>query len=330
MSTTTEELDREGIRDIKTSVFGSRPSSKLTKTSTRTEDQQAALKELLAMLTGDLEGFDSEVNLTEQELAGQELMKQLIGGTGDIFKSLQDATKFDQEGIDDLFQTTIRDPLVRDTRENIIPEIAARFGNQFFSSERQNQEGRAIDTLVRTLAGEKNRLVQGERGRQIQALDIFADFNTSAAGIASAESLATKRGDIKDRQRKELMNLLLGATDQNTVENIVTGKPGQKGFVGNFADSFGAGLGEGASSFASFCWVAMVLYGYTSETTTTIRAYAYKHVGDNSVLGTFLRAYLLHGKSWADKLLEGKLPWNYMKGIWDSLYKLALAEKGVK
>lgn len=308
-------------------LAGRDASAALTVADLKTDQQKQSLEELLKLLSSQIAEGPKDVTLTGQETQQQDLLSQLMGQTGDATTAALEASQFDSSNIDELFRTTIRDPLVQDVRDNIIPEISARYGNQFFSSERIGQEGRAIDTLTRTLAGERAKLVNSERDRQLQALGLFptiANTGINAAGVADVET--TKKVTEEQRQ-KDLMSLLLGGTGQNTFENIVTVDPGSEGFLGNFFSSAGSAAGKAVFS----CWVAMVLYGFNSSITHTIRAFVSRHKNDNSPLGNFMRNYLKYGKQWAILLLTGKLPWYSMKLLWNTFYHLALQEeKGVK
>lgn len=228
-----------GILD---SILGSESSVEFRKEDLKTETQKKELDDLIKLLSGEIKGADVSGTLTPEEQQRQDLLTQLVGGAGGDIEALREATRFDQAGIDELFQTTIRDPLVRDVRENIIPDIGARFGSQFFSSERIGQEGRAIDELVRNLSGERSKLVQGERQRQLQALGLLPAATAGAAGLAKGGDVASQKLSEQDRKRKELMQLLLGGTGQNVFENIGVVKPGQTGVLSGFLGGIGQGL----------------------------------------------------------------------------------------
>jgi len=305
------------------SILGTESSAEFRTLDLKTEQQKKSLDDLLKLLSGELETAPTTGEITEFEQQGQDLLSQLMSGASGDLASVRDASQFDQAGIDELFRTTIRDPLVEDVRENIIPEISARFGSQFFSSERVGQEGRAIDTLVRTLAGEKNKLVQGERNRQLQALGLIPQFTAGAADVGRSTDVQRTADTEADRKRKELMQLLLGGTGQETFENIGIVTPGKEGGL----TSFLGGLGQGLGGAAAACWVAEVLYGYNSDITYTIRSYVQRHMEDNTTLGIFFRKYSQDCKIWAKGLIQGILPWNDMKSIWDDLYRLALTEQ---
>jgi len=294
-------------------LMGTESEAKVTQASTKTETQRSSLDELLKMLSSEVTADPDDIQLTEQEIQQQALLSQLMGDAGAASTATLEASQFDAQGIDDLFNTTIRDPLMRDARDNLIPEIAARYGSQFFSSERIGQEGNVMSNLMNTLAGEKNKLIQGERERQLQALGLMPSTIGAASGVAQVK-------DPKTAKRTELMQLILGGTGQTTFENIATVTPGQEGGAVAFLGGLGQGLG-------SACWVAEVLYGYNSDITYTIRAYVKDHMNDDSMLGIFFRKYSQDGKVWANSLLLGLLPWDGMKTIWDSLYRLALLDQ---
>jgi len=213
----------------------------------KTEQQKQSLDELLKLLGKELEAAPTTGELTGFEQQGQDLLSQLMSGASGDLESVRAAGQFDQAGIDELFRTTIRDPLVDDVRENIIPEISARFGSQFFSSERIGQEGRAIEELVQTLAGEKTKLVQGERNRQLQALGLIPQFTAGAADVGRSTDVQRTIDTEADRKRKELMQLLLGGTGQTTFENIATVTPGQEGALTSFLGGIGSGVGAGVA-----------------------------------------------------------------------------------
>ncbi len=233
-----------GLGDILT---GTESKVDIQQKDIKTDQQKQSLDELLKLLDKELKAAPVTGELSQFEQQGQDLLSQLISGAPEDLASARDASRFDTGAIDELFRTTIRDPLVEDVRENIIPEISARFGSQFFSSERIGQEGRAIEELVQTLAGEKSKLVAGERERQMQALGLIPQFTTSAAELGRTPDVKRSADTEADRKRKELMQLLLGGTGQTTFENIATVTPGKEGALTSFLGGIGSGVGAGVA-----------------------------------------------------------------------------------
>jgi len=225
-------------------ILGTESSAEFKQMDLKTDTQKKALDKLLKMLSGEVEDFDTSPELTERQQNAQTGIDELIANMSGIQGSVKDATTIDQETLNKEFSQGVADPMIREFEEDILPLITRRFGGASFGSERRRTELDAVEDLTQNLTSERAKFNQTARNQQLQALGLVPGITSSFGDAAGFSDLEELRRQQAQKERIQLMNLLLGGTGQNTFENIGIAKPG----MGGALQSFLGGLGEGAGS----------------------------------------------------------------------------------
>jgi len=259
-----------GFLDV---LFGSGPSSEEHVLDTLTPEQETALNSLLQELGVPREQFENNFggqdDLSSLSLEGLEERARLLAdpnrGSNLNAQASETLMKFlDFEsadaGIEDFFQTNIRDPALEEFQRNILPAISRDFGGaNFFSSERQGSDARAQDTLIDSLTRSRSNLAfqsrESDRNRALSALGLAP----SISGANTNELLALLQGGEGVKQSNfqrdfdtflanqnvdaNRINQLLAGINTQAIENVVTTDPGSSGLFGEVIGAAGSVLG---------------------------------------------------------------------------------------
>ena len=240
------------------------PSTEQFTLDTLTPEQQQALNDLIARLSGgEPRRFGGDVrvdqsSLQQTSLAGLENRALELSDPRfqtDIARQEEDTLlkllDFEQQnlGVNEFFNTSIRDPALESFRETVLPQIGRSFGgSNFFGSERQTADAQARDDLLKHLTRSRSdvtfRADQANRDRALQALGLSTDRGTAQTqellGIAGAGAEATgleernvsrefqqflAEAGLEDDQVKQL----LAALSIPQLENVVVGQEGARG-----------------------------------------------------------------------------------------------------
>jgi len=250
-------------------LFGKEPSIETQTLPTLTPEQQKALNQLLPQLSGaEPRRFGGDVNveasdLSQFSLAGLEDRALALSDPNresDIFSASTDTLlklldfEGQQAGVNDFFNTNIRDPALESFREEVLPNISRSFGgSNFFGSERQGADQRAqeelIDSLTRSRSDINFRSDQANRDRALQALGLSSQVSGAKTNelLSLLQAGETQTGLAERNVGREFQQFLAEAGLDDTqiqqllaaigvpgIENIVTALPGSEGFITQF------------------------------------------------------------------------------------------------
>ncbi len=248
-----------GFLDI---LFGEGPSTETLTLDTLTPEQQNSLNTLLRELGGARPGFQGDVNVEQSDisqlsLTGLENMFSDPNRQSDLStqatQSLMQLLNFENSdaGIEDFFQTNIRDPALEEFQRSILPAISRDFGgSNFFSSERtetdRNAQGELIDSLTRARSGLAFNARESDRNRALQALGLVPqtenlELNRLLALFGVGESVTGLEERNVGREfdqfvtesgidQNRISQLLAGINTQS-FENVVTTSGGTAGLI---------------------------------------------------------------------------------------------------
>ena len=247
--------------------------------STLNPTQQTLLDEVLGpfLTSPGLGGFTPEAfqpsggrlapdlsSLERTSLAGLEALALGEGAAGENVTNAQDALNriFTQGPTDfsDFFNTNVRDPLLEDFNENIIPGIGRRFARNFFSDDRRRVEGEAVGDLTDALTRSRSELAfstrESDANRILQALGLTnqvalgPDIATLAAGAVprgvEGDLIGAERDEFIRQQdeRDQRIAQILAALGIPAIENIVTAPTVVAGESGGGIGDFLGGVGS--------------------------------------------------------------------------------------
>ena len=227
-------------------LLGTPPSIDERTLSLLSPEQQQLLKFITPYLTGSF-GQDSQLNQTEgtslaalEELALSGVRGE--GPTGAAGGALTDILSRGPTDINDFFNTSVRDPMLEEFEQTILPDIGKRFAGEFFSGERQQAERSARDDLLSSLFRERARVALEGRRQDDQSTLQAADAATNRdQGILNLLStLFTAGGASRGFQQQQIENIL-AALGLSTQENVVTVNPGSEGLLSSFLGGGGGG-----------------------------------------------------------------------------------------
>jgi len=243
--------------------FGSAPSTSVSKETVRSDQQIESLEGILGELSNkgtSVDSFEGDLSpgLHRTQNLSLAAMEEaaLKGGQDPVAMAAdEELLKFikgnNNTDFEEFYRTNIRDPLTRDFKENIQPDIARNFGgSSFFSSERAKADRFSIEDLNRVLTENRGKLAYDDRNRNLdralQAIglsgSIRSDRNNAFATLFNAGETARLAGvgDIErefgrfesDRgQRSTQIKELLAAINTPITENIATTSGGSSGLL---------------------------------------------------------------------------------------------------
>lgn len=239
-------------------LFGTDAEANITTESTITPEQQEALNQLLQLLGEDVVNADTSGTLSETQQGAQDEITSLIdsgliSGSG---TALQNIINADPQSIDDVFTSTVADPLTRQFREDILPQISRNFAGQFFGSDRQNADARATEDLIQSLTSARSDFAfnsqEAQRNRALQALGLVPGVTSAATEFGQGADLSELQRRRQEEERLRLIELLLGGAATPTQETIGVATPGTAGAVQGFLSGVGEGAGSGAAAALGF------------------------------------------------------------------------------
>jgi len=257
-------------------LFGEGPSTTTSVLDTLTPEQQAALNSLLRELGGSREGFGGDTSIDPSDLSQLSLSalearalelgnpnreNELSQSAADTLLRFLDLDS-NEAGIEDFFQTNIRDPALQEFQESILPAISRDFGGaNFFSSERRTSDSDAQGDLIRSLTQARSGLAfnarESDRNRALQALGLAPSIDALGRGDTNELLALLQAGDSqtalgeRNFEREFQQFLAEAGIDQNRIqqllagintqafENVVTSDPGSSGFIVDLIGAFG-------------------------------------------------------------------------------------------
>ncbi len=222
-------------------LFGSAPSSKIETKSKKTPEQEELLKQLLGFF-GEYSQSSGLGNLESTSLAGLErFAEEGAAGGSQLYQSGSDAIQRllgqGQDDFSNFFESNIKEPLLQDFEEDVLPRISRQFGRSgFFGSDRVRTDESAREDLLRALVKGKRETVLGGRAQNLQAAGMIPGFESARGqGILAG-------GQVGLDERRKRLSQALQALGINPVENIATAEGGSSGLLSSFLS--GAGGGE--------------------------------------------------------------------------------------
>jgi hypothetical protein len=163
---------------------------------------------------------------------------------------------------EEYYRSSIRDPLVQEFQERILPELTRRYGSSgAFGSDRMTAEQQAAERLTKTLAGARGELAfrtqESAADRLLKAIGAAPGLEGGGAdtllklmqGAALPRQLQQARltaeyGEFQRQQAQKSQRIqqILTALGVKTKENIPQNIPGTKGI---FTEVLGMGGGGG-------------------------------------------------------------------------------------
>ena len=254
-------------------LFGTSPRIETQELDTLTPEQRRSLDQLMSQLSGgtgrgERRRFEGDVNvdpsdLSQLSLAGLEERSLMLSdpnrqneialaSTDTLLKLLD--FEGQQAGVDEFFNTNIRDPALESFREEVLPQIGRSFGGaNFFSSERARADDTAreelLGSLTRSRADINFRSDQANRDRALQALGIAGGVDDIARGdskelLSLLQAGEGQTGLAERNVNREFQQFLaeaglddaqiqqlLQSIGTGAFENVVTALPGSEGFI---------------------------------------------------------------------------------------------------
>lgn len=219
-------------------LFGTKPSSKVESKTLQSPEQEEMLRQLIEFL-GEYSMGSGLGNLESTSLAGLErFAEEGAAGGSQLFQSGSDALQrimgSSGEDFEQFYQTSIKEPLLQEFEEDVMPRISRQFGaSGFFGSDRRAADRGARDDLLSALVRGKSQTRLGARQQELQAAGIIPGFETARGqvGLSSAQAGL-------DERRKRLAQIL-GSLGIKPIENIATVTPGSEGALSSFLGSTG-------------------------------------------------------------------------------------------
>jgi len=249
--------------------------------TTKTPEQEAMLKQLLAQLSGEMGGEPDAYGgqmapdlskLERTSLAAlEERALQSAGVGGDSTMSAArgavergaEADKFDQEGFDKYFGEAVAAPMLDMFKRDVLPALSKRFtGSGTASSDRMKAERTSTDDLTKSLTSSRADLLfkttEAGKDRSLKAASLApgvvggeadALLKLLSGGSVPREVEGNKLAmDYQEfiRQQGEkgkTLEMALAALGINPIENTNIVKPGKAGFLESMAPAVGTGLG---------------------------------------------------------------------------------------
>lgn len=208
----------------------------VTQHSRLTPEQQDALNRLLTDLEVDMEspvqGFSGDLNIDRDPIT-QMIMDQITGNAEGPLSASQGAIMDALEGgVDEqVFNTTVKDPLLDIFNEEVLPGVDRRFaGGGFYGSDRNKSIEESTEDVMRTLTAERGRMIDRSKDRQLEAAGLAGDFGRFFTDVGSLDRSRQEGNMVRNynefiRQRNarsdQIANLL-AAIGVGATENIAT------------------------------------------------------------------------------------------------------------
>lgn len=234
-------------------LFGTEAETDISPTEKLSPEQTRILKLLEGIIGGRAGEGEAELQPAEAlSLAALEQQSMnLVGGdtAGEFGEgAIRDVFSRDPQDFQDFFETTVRDPALRDFERDILPAISGKFATRFFGGERQEAQSRATEDLLRLLTEARSGLAfqteQSQREQELGALGLLPGI----AGIDLSQILATLGGGRETREslatdESRRISQALAFIGLPTEEIIATTTPGRQGTVQAALGSAGSTAG---------------------------------------------------------------------------------------
>ena len=234
-------------------LFGTKPKATIRGKTTLNKEQQDLFKNIVfPFLNEPIAG--QSLSKTEQlslEAIEQQAVKAATGDTTgtQAQSTLKDILSRDATDISEFFKTNIRDPLMKDFNETILPGIGKRFAGSFFSGERAEGERSAVDDLLRTLTSERSRVALAGREQDTDAMLRAAGLAPGAdAGVLANLMKLFEGGGLGRNIDRQRLHDILAALGIQTTENIGIGTGGSSGLLSSLLGGASKGLGKAAGT----------------------------------------------------------------------------------
>lgn len=247
---------------------GSSSRSSADQMPAMTPEQQAALQQLLAQLSGGRRTATPFNGSLSPNMGGVNRSLAALEQQSMDSIARNDETRGRLEGIADdsgtdieaMFRDSVQNPLMKQFKEEIIPETTRRFGGmKAYGSDRQAMEGRDVNNLAGQLASSKSKLLfdatEARKNRALQATGMMPglDMNNMSfirdllsghmAGAGLEQGGIDRRyadlvrGDDAENTRIQQLLAALGMSTSNTVV-----RPGTPSFLNSAAPGAGNAL----------------------------------------------------------------------------------------
>lgn len=265
-------------RALAATFLGTLPGVYESTKSLLSPEQEATLNELLAQFTeqglttggadpfsGDLVAGLSDLEGLSLEALEQKVLNQ-VQGTGVGAEAGTALSKVLRTGgapvdFEDYYRTSVRDPLMQEFSELVLPELTRRFGSSgAFGSDRKLAEQQATERLTKTLAGARGELAfkthSDAANRLLQAIGLTSGVESAGVDdlmklIQGASlprtiqqaRLTSEYGEFQrqEQQKQKRIEQVLAALGIKTRENTAIGVPGSPGLIGGILGAAGKG-----------------------------------------------------------------------------------------
>lgn len=245
-----------GTSEKRDKVFGIAPFSTDRDLSLLTPEQQELMTKLREFLGQPIEGTLSGTEAGSLAALEEQALSRVSGegAAGAAGTFLEDVLQRGPTDIDSFFDTNIRDPLLEDFNEIILPNIGKRFAGQFFSGERQEAERRGLEDLLGTLGSERSRVaLEGRRADTDAGLTAASTAGQLDEGMLNLLATIFGAGGREQQLEQGQIDNILAALGIKGKENIVTVNPGTTGLLSSFlGGGGGAAIGELFASSEGF------------------------------------------------------------------------------
>lgn len=242
MSTTT-------LEDL---IMGTTSEADVSSHPIKTQEQLKKLNDLMNMLFGDIGNYQGGQPLSKESQAYQDTISKLLPVFGDAGSTIQNLLKGDATDFTQVYKDSVENPLLKDFKNNIMPSISRKYGGNFFGSDRQKADDTATKNLFDTLSSERSKFafnsLEAAKNRQIGALNTIPGIAAGVGGLADVADFQSYRDNQDFAKRMQIINALLSATGQQTIENIGVVTPGQSGALQGFLEALGKGAGAAAAA----------------------------------------------------------------------------------
>lgn len=261
-------------------LTGTSPQANVGQYGLLSPEQQKALDQLLAQLTGGASPLTQQyggqltapqnlaqmASLTALENASQAMVPGAPGSPTDTSASaLKDVIQAGPQDLTDYFQKSIAAPLMQQFTQQVMPATEGRFAGQgVYGSDFMKQQGIDVGNLgtamSSALSDAVTKSLQAQQANKIQAA--LGLSNVGATGINDILGIQAGAGTAQQFAQSPLtaayqqflqgqqgqqanINAILNALGIKTKETIATVTPGTSGLMGGIGQGLGTGLGIG-------------------------------------------------------------------------------------
>jgi len=197
--------------------------------------------------TGQLPGTVPMSEIEKLSLAGLENLFSDAGIFAQQRNTVSELLQDRGQDIDQLFEETVKKPLLEDFQEDILPMISREYAPRgFYSGERLRAEEKALEDLLDSLVSARTGMAyQAEKDALNRALEAVSSVGDVTSSLSSAASLGSLPRALEEsrlgseysewlrQQRGEQQDIanLLAAIGLPATENLATVIPGETGLL---------------------------------------------------------------------------------------------------